>query len=610
MSSPALLTRHLDALQAAGLIVASTGETSSFTSAAYQFRHALIQDAAYNSLLRSQQRAAHRAAGEVLEVLFADRLSSAEVGPQLAYHFQAAGDHARALRYFTLAGEAAARGYANAEAVSHFSSAVALARQIAAPAATLIHLYSRLGRAHELNLAYPDALAVYEALAALGQERNEPALELESLIRRATVCSTISPAFNPPQALALAAQSLALAHQLGDREAEARIEWNLLLVHNYTGQPAAAAQHGQAALDLARALAAETPADHGRQELLAFVLTDIALAYIGVEQTRLAGQVLVEARALWQSLGNLPMLAEATTREAVYHMIRGELGPAAEFYAEAGRLCTVSHNLEGQVVSQALAGIALMSLGRFGEALSVMQQAIDLGASTGNPIALAGTRAELAYAYGLLGQGNLAEEVAGLALQAAQQRFPPIIPWVLAAQATNHLYRGDLIAAESIVAQLPPYRAVRNVLTYMPPQWVRVGLVTAAVHLARGRLDTAAEVIASLLADLRLLDMAASETEALLLSAKILQAQSRHAEAENVLRRAAALAAEQSNCLAHWPILLELASLAHARGDITHAAALRAHARRLVEDMAGSLQDPTLRASLLATPQARATLSQ
>jgi predicted ATPase len=69
----------------------------------YLFRHALAQDAAYESLLKADRRILHRAVGEALERLYPDR--RAELAPRLAAHFAEAGETARALDYFTLAAE-------------------------------------------------------------------------------------------------------------------------------------------------------------------------------------------------------------------------------------------------------------------------------------------------------------------------------------------------------------------------------------------------------------------------------------------------------------------------------------------------------------------------
>lgn len=81
----------------------------------YSFRHALVQDAAYGSMLRPRRRALHLQAAEALE-----REAPAEAEPEiLAHHFAAAGVAERAIDYYLKAATRAASRSAVAELVNH-----------------------------------------------------------------------------------------------------------------------------------------------------------------------------------------------------------------------------------------------------------------------------------------------------------------------------------------------------------------------------------------------------------------------------------------------------------------------------------------------------------
>ncbi|MEE9147868.1 MAG: adenylate cyclase, partial [Candidatus Tectomicrobia bacterium] len=83
----------------------------------YIFKHALIQDAAYASLLRSKRQPWHARIADVLQAQFPDVV---EAEPELlAHHFTEAGRVDGAMTYWLKAGERAMQGSANAEAVSH-----------------------------------------------------------------------------------------------------------------------------------------------------------------------------------------------------------------------------------------------------------------------------------------------------------------------------------------------------------------------------------------------------------------------------------------------------------------------------------------------------------
>jgi len=85
--------------------------------ATYLFKHALIQDAAYQSLLRSTRQQHHQRIAQVLEARFPEIVAAQ---PEVvAHHYTEAGLSAQALPYWQRAGQRAIERYANLEAVAH-----------------------------------------------------------------------------------------------------------------------------------------------------------------------------------------------------------------------------------------------------------------------------------------------------------------------------------------------------------------------------------------------------------------------------------------------------------------------------------------------------------
>jgi class 3 adenylate cyclase/energy-coupling factor transporter ATP-binding protein EcfA2 len=114
------INSSLERLHASGLLLRKGDPPH----AVYTFKHALIRDAAYDSLLLSSRRDWHRRAGDVLEKNFpAIRDGEPEV---IAHHWQEAGEHERALPLYYRAGQSASRRSASREAVAHLSKALAL----------------------------------------------------------------------------------------------------------------------------------------------------------------------------------------------------------------------------------------------------------------------------------------------------------------------------------------------------------------------------------------------------------------------------------------------------------------------------------------------------
>src|SRR5262249_35146734 len=118
------LQSALEQLTRAGLIF-SRGEPPDST---YIFKHALLQDAAYASLLRARRQELHSHIADALEDQFAE-LSEAE--PQLmAHHLAQAGLTAKAINYLQKAGQRANESSANAEAIGHLNLALELLKSL------------------------------------------------------------------------------------------------------------------------------------------------------------------------------------------------------------------------------------------------------------------------------------------------------------------------------------------------------------------------------------------------------------------------------------------------------------------------------------------------
>jgi len=93
-------------------------------SACRLFKHALVQDAAYGTLLRARRREMHARVAGVLEQHFADLV---ERRPELlAHHLTAAGDPERAVHQWLKAGQHAGEQSAYLEAIAHLERGLGL----------------------------------------------------------------------------------------------------------------------------------------------------------------------------------------------------------------------------------------------------------------------------------------------------------------------------------------------------------------------------------------------------------------------------------------------------------------------------------------------------
>jgi predicted ATPase len=144
--------------------------------ATYLFKHALIQEAAYQSLLKSTRQQVHQRIAQVLETRFP---ASVETQPELvAQHYTAAGCHEQAVPYWQRAGQQASDRSAYLEAISHCTTGIELLQTLPETPERTQHaltLHIALGAALQMakGQAAPEVEHAYTQARALCQQVGE-----------------------------------------------------------------------------------------------------------------------------------------------------------------------------------------------------------------------------------------------------------------------------------------------------------------------------------------------------------------------------------------------------------------------------------------------------
>ena len=225
--------------------------------ATYLFKHALVQDAAYGTLLREPRRALHARIAETLEDQFAE---IAENQPELlARHCTEAGLIEKAASLWGKAGQRSLERSALVEAVEQFTRALdqiatlpatpALRREeIKLQAALITALVHVKGyAAPEAKAAVERARLLIEQAEALGEPLEDPLL-LFRVVFGSWVASVV--AFNGEMMRELAAQLLALAEKQGTTVSLMMAHRVLGMTLMYTGDIAESRAHYDQALPL------------------------------------------------------------------------------------------------------------------------------------------------------------------------------------------------------------------------------------------------------------------------------------------------------------------------------------------------------------------------
>ncbi|MDQ3096913.1 MAG: hypothetical protein M3Q61_01930, partial [Chloroflexota bacterium] len=171
---------ELARLEGAGLVALA----ASSPEIEYGFRHALIQDAAYDSLLKQERRSLHVEVAETLLALHPDHRD--DLAPVLAHHFEGAEDRPRAIEFLALAARHARSRFARHEAVGFARRAVALlpdGEDIDSPArrlrAELRYLQAEAGGAF---VPGDENLTLLDAVITDGEALDDPAIQARAYL--------------------------------------------------------------------------------------------------------------------------------------------------------------------------------------------------------------------------------------------------------------------------------------------------------------------------------------------------------------------------------------------------------------------------------------------
>ncbi|WP_442862756.1 ATP-binding protein, partial [Candidatus Entotheonella palauensis] len=393
------LQRELERLVNAELVY-QKGEP---TQAIYIFKHALIRDAAYESLLRSTRQGYHRRIAEVLEAQFPETV---ETQPELlAYHCTESGLHEAAVPYWYQAGQRASERSANLEAICHFNRGLELMSTLAHTpdhAQQELTLCLSLGKVLEAvkGQAAAEVQDVYTRARELC-ERMEAAPQL--FLTLTGLCGSYIARAELQTAWQLGEQLLTLAQRNHDSIYLFCAHQMLGTISLHQGQLASARQHYEQALNLYKCQPPSTVAELGIDSgvmCLAHLSTTLwFLGYSAQAQTRSR-----EALELAQDLAHPFSLAYALCWTSHRHVYWGEIHAAQE-RAEAVMALATEHHYAALIAWGMLSlGWTVASQGNYQEGIDQIRQGLTMYWGTEAKLYKLYGVSILVEAYGMAGQ--------------------------------------------------------------------------------------------------------------------------------------------------------------------------------------------------------------
>ncbi|HTR12099.1 MAG TPA: AAA family ATPase, partial [Roseiarcus sp.] len=347
--------------------------------ASYRFKHALIQDAAYDSLLKSRRQALHRRAAEIL----AGQPERAAAEPEvIAHHFTEAGLDDSAIEWWGKAGDQALRRSAFQEAIAHLGKAIAMADK-----ATGETPAGASGERRHLRVAYGNALiaargyAAPETIEAFKRARESGAEDTDTPNRFAADYGLWAAHHARGELPATRAYAEACLRGVAARpdSPEAGVAHRIVgTTHWFAGEFREGREH------LERALALFQP---GRDDELAFrfghdagvaAMLYLALALWPLGDAGRAASLVGDAQARITGLVHFGARAQGKLHAAMFELMRGDLSRAVRDASELARLARQYELPFWGAFAVLLEGLAAAQDGASGGGLEAMRRGVEL----------------------------------------------------------------------------------------------------------------------------------------------------------------------------------------------------------------------------------------
>jgi tetratricopeptide (TPR) repeat protein len=378
-------------------------------SRAYLFRHSILREVTYQSVLLRDRPGYHLQAARWLEVQSNNR--AVDYSAPIAQHHELAGQLAEATRLYELAATRAMEQYKLGSAIEHYRKVLDLLRYRPHDLDTYLNVYWRLGRALQIQARLIEALEVYRTMRHTAEREGNLAGQARA---ENAIASVYLEQGDNERALAAASHAEELARLAGE---PMELTWALLRGGAAAGcleRYGAAVEKVTQAVELGRQLAA--PPETARAlALLAMLLTrsgdHAAARRVEDEVARFATELEVKGDEAGSAFA-LTRLGESNLSNRAYDKARANLRRAIEMYK--------TENQAEAAEAQRLLGLAACRAGNTPEGIEHLEAAATLAETMGNRYLWLGCRLGLGEALLAQAQYPAAEATLRQVIAAAE----------------------------------------------------------------------------------------------------------------------------------------------------------------------------------------------
>jgi predicted ATPase/class 3 adenylate cyclase len=342
----------------------------------YAFRHMLMSEAIYHTLLRRERAMLHGQVAAAIETLYADRLD--EQVELLARHYAWSAQTDKALHYLILAGARAARSYFNTQAIQNYTQALELLPNVPHTPEQAVQINLGLGDLLVLAGEYENARQHYwDAITALGTlPAVKFARQLSTLQRK--IATTYERQGDYDQALLYLAQSQASLAPVQDTlpSEEAQILNETGWIHFRRGNLDEAERLLTEALGLVESTL--------QYDITASLYNRLGGVYYQKGQLDLASKFVRKSLVLREEIGDIAAVARSANNLGLLSWTRGDWDNALEHFTRSVELHASLGDVEGTIESNSNLGLLQLDRGKVEAARQHLQKALSTAEQIGH----------------------------------------------------------------------------------------------------------------------------------------------------------------------------------------------------------------------------------
>jgi predicted ATPase/class 3 adenylate cyclase len=577
ITDPARIDQALIELQRREIV----GEISRVPKRVFQFKHALVADAVYETILLKSRRQWHASLADFLERLHPEHVED------IADHLLRSRQQTRAVPYLVAAAERAAGMYAVAEAITRAEQALEILGN-EGEADLLRRSLEVLGKAREFSFDLQGAAETYDRLLTIGEARQDTAMHVSGLNKKALLKGFF---FDQRQE---ALEDLAVAERLAkaDDQGESLIESSM----NQCFLRTAHAEFDEVVSYMDQITQLGERLDHDDATL--FGMAHLANSLMLMTRFDEALESAEKALASAEQNGNLKYQAELLTGVVpTCHMRNGDFGEALEAIERGMEIALQIGARDSEVLAAVMQGQLAMRQGALEDALGLFRRAMAAADAIGIPAL---------QALGLCVTGTCYQQIGGNMLETALEFHDRTLNAMTKPTGLNY---GAQLWAEIGLCAMAAGRVddakelfekaltVPTAPTHLMRPSVLRGLTLVA--LAEGRVDDARATYEEMVDYVQERQMQDHYVFLPLTGAAIEAAAENHEGALQLLDDAAAIAVEHDMNRLLLDVKGAQAASLDALGRTDEATTARETGRRVTEHIAGSIRDEEIRREFL-----------